>query len=289
MKKRQIFFLVAICTLITVPLMGQDVKGDIEIGDYTLEVAPGFHIIWNVTSANNFEVSTVNNNTHMERPVSVGDQFKFIFIGEGTFNSNDPWMGSGDPLSHPCISGIIMYYNSTDESWHYILGSQYYYYMGTRSYAFLMHNMTSNTYYGSFNYYRRYLLFMLPSNINLTKLGEDLLFESARPNSYSFPWTGYSATSNTLNLTYNEYYNYLKLDQGVVKTWDYYYKEPWESFGRQIVCKYLSSGYEAPNPPSPLNPGGYFIIIGICAIAVTIFARKKILRRREIQRLLSLE
>lgn len=272
------------------PLLAPKVEGAIEIGDYTFEEMSGFYIIWNVTSAYNFKVNTYINNWGRDRNVSVGDLFKFTLTGEATFSNYDPWSGSGDPSTHPCICATISYYNSTDESWHYILGNQYVY-LGGSSYAFLMYNASREfKYFGSLKFYQKFLLFMLPTNINLTNLGNGVLFQGQN-DPYEFPWTGYSTTSDTLNFTYNEYYNYLKLNsKGIVETWEYSYYDNWgwPNYDAQITCEYLSSGYESP-PRSNPNFIGYIIIIGICTVVGTYFIRKKILLRKKIKHLLSLD
>ena len=271
MKKKQQICLVLTCFLITVPFLGQNAKGAITVGDYSINSTSGFYINWNVTSVSNFYIMACGMYGCFDGNVQVGDQFRFVLKGQAYFSDYNPWMGTGDPTQYPCFSATLLYYNATKDSWQYILGNDY----GGSS-AVLMYNSTSDTYYGAGDFYGKYLLIMLPTNINLTHLGDGLLFEKARNQIYNFPWNSFSATTDTINFTdSSNNYNYIKLrNDGIVDTWDY------EKDGNHIVAEYLSSGHEAPEATIPFG-ADYIVYAGFAVIGLLIIVRKKILIKRE--------
>ena len=273
MKNYKKISLVLICMAMTIPMLSPAVLGETEVGEYSFAVSAGFYIVWEVSEAYNFELNEYGWN---EPSVAVKDQFKFTIKGPGYFKEQTYWGSDDDPdpTEHPCITATLSYYNYTSEIWLPVIGGGW----GGSSVAFFMYNTTSHTYFGGSSFLDRFLLFLLPPTINLTRFGEDIIFEDSRTSGShtNVDYNDYTATSDTLNFTYSGGgYNSFKQNRanGIVDTWNYNYSES------KIVAEFVDSGYTSSVSSIPF--GSEFIIaMGICAIGLIIIVRKKILIKK---------
>lgn len=277
----------------TLPLFSQNALATIlSFGEHSISLSEGTQVKWSILDCYNFEieynyVDQEGYYNYGEFNASIGDQFRFTYKGIGYYGDNYYY---NDPSGmDPCLVASLEYYDVSEKKYYDLLCD------GSSVNAFLMRNISTNMYFTRYNtyyhcideeywyddsksyydsnqFFGKYLIFALPTTLNLALYATtSLLYD---PSQELYDLLGITTTSNSLNLTKNDgSYNYAQFRaNGVTNLWDF------KRNSTRITAEFLSQSNPSPLGASIPFGNEFLIFAGISILGLIFVVNRKRLR-----------